>query len=208
MNAAGIPLDFSNWGEKYRAQGILTLGENIPGAIPGGGVTTSSGTSYATAIVSGIAALLLSLQVKGDQTPNPQAIRAAILQSAIACDEQPAPDCRRLLAGRINVKGAMSIILQQGEVMSENLEVATIQPASTEEEKPPPPLAQAQIPAVEVASYSAPSSEEIPQGLQNLGSSLQVQEQVIPSAISPAACSCEGGGGTSAQAQLVYAFML
>ena len=205
MNGAGIPLDFSNWGEKYRAQGVLALGENIPGAIPGGGVRSGSGTSYATAIVSGIAALLLSLQVKGGQTPNSKAIRAAILESAIACNDQPAPDCRRLLAGRINVKGVMSIILQQGEVMSENLEVATIQPTPTESGKPPPPLAQAQIPAVEVANYSAPSSEVIPQGLQNPGSSLQVQELVTPSAISPAACSCEGGGGTSAKAQLVYA---
>ncbi|NES82681.1 MAG: PatA/PatG family cyanobactin maturation protease, partial [Moorea sp. SIO2B7] len=204
MDTAGMPLDFSNWGEKYRTQGILALGENIPGAIPGGGITTNSGTSYATAIVSGIAALLVSLQMKCGQTPNPQAVRAAILQSAIACDDQPAPDCRRLLAGRLNVKGAMSIILQQGDVMNENVEeVATQQLATIEEGKQPLPSNQSQIPAVQAATYSPLSSEMIPQEVQTQGSLLQVQEQVTPSAISPAACSCEGGGGASAQ--LVYA---
>ncbi|NEP10124.1 MAG: PatA/PatG family cyanobactin maturation protease [Symploca sp. SIO2C1] len=196
MNSAGIPLDFSNWGEQYQNQGILALGENIPGAVPGGGITTSSGTSYATAIVSGIAALLLSLQVKRGQTPNPQAVRAAILQSAIACEEQPAPDCRRLLAGRLNVQGAMSIILQQGKVMNENVEVATVQPAPIEEANPPPP-AQQQVPAVQAATYTAVSSEVIPQAVTIQPSSVQVN----PSAIQPADCGCSGG----ASAQLVYA---
>ncbi|NES20511.1 MAG: PatA/PatG family cyanobactin maturation protease [Symploca sp. SIO3E6] len=200
MNAAGIPLDFSNWGEQYQTQGVLALGENIPGAVPGGGITTSSGTSYATAIVSGIAALLLSLQVQRGQTPNPQAVRAAILESVIACEEQPAPDCRRLLAGRLNVTGAMSIILQQGEVMNEKVEVATVQPAPIEEVNPPPP-AQQQVPAVQAATYSAPSSEVIPQAAQIQPSSPQLPTQVNPSTIQPADCGCSGG----ASAQLVYA---
>ncbi|MEM9483310.1 MAG: PatA/PatG family cyanobactin maturation protease [Cyanobacteria bacterium P01_F01_bin.116] len=205
MDVAGVPLEFSNWGEQYRTQGILALGENIPGAVPGGGITTSSGTSYATAVVSGIAALLLSLQKKQGQTLDPQRVRAAMLQSAIACDQKPAPDCRRLLAGRLNVKGAMSIILQQGETMNENPEVATVQPATIEEVPPPPsPLpTQPQIPAVQAAAHSAPSSEVIPQTVEPQDSSPQIQRQVNPSSISPAACSCEGGSGTPAQ--LVYA---
>jgi len=73
MNAAGMPLDFSNWGESYRTQGVLALGENIPGAMPGAGTTTRSGTSYATAVVSGVAALLLSLQIKQGRVPDPKA---------------------------------------------------------------------------------------------------------------------------------------
>lgn len=159
MNAEGTPLDFSNWGERYRTQGVLAIGEAILGAKVGGGITAQTGTSYATAIVSGVAALLLSLQVKQGQAPNPQAVRAAILQSAIACDAQPAPDCRRILAGRLNVRGAMSIILQQGETMDENLEEsATVESAPIEAANPPPP-AQLQIPAVQAATYSLPSSD-------------------------------------------------
>ncbi|MDJ0591164.1 MAG: PatA/PatG family cyanobactin maturation protease [Pleurocapsa sp. MO_226.B13] len=203
MNGSGMPLNFSNWGEQYRTQGILALGENVPGALPGGGITTSSGTSYATAIVSGIAALLLSLQVKQGQAPNPQAVRSAILQSAISCEDQPSPDCRRLLAGRLNVKGAMSIILQQGEVMNENVEVATVQTVPTEEAKPTQPHDQQQIPAVQAATYNAPASEMIRETVKTQGSSLQVQKQVNPNGISPAECSC--GGGSSTPAQLVYA---
>lgn len=203
MNAEGTPLDFSNWGEKYRTQGVLAIGEAILGAKVGGGITAQTGTSYATAIVSGVAALLLSLQVKQGQAPNPQAVRAAILQSAIACDAQPAPDCRRILAGRLNVRGAVSLILQKGEPMNENSELATVQPAPTEAANPPPPPAQSQMPAVQAATYSSPSSEVTSQALQAQPSSPQSQAQVNPSAISPAACSCEGGGG--ATAQLVYA---
>ena len=205
MNAEGIPLNFSNWGEKYRLQGILALGENILGAVPGGGIIRSSGTSYATAIVSGIAALLLSLQIKQGQTLNPQAIRAAILQSAIACKDQPAPDCRRLLAGRLNVKGAMSIILQQGVAMSDNVEMATVQSVPIEEAQSPPSpnLTQQPIPAVQAATSSISTSEIVPQIENNQIVSTQIEKQVNPSAISPAACSC--GGGSGAPAQLVYA---
>jgi cyanobactin maturation PatA/PatG family protease len=201
MNAAGMPLDFSNWGESYRTQGILALGENIPGALPGGGITTSSGTSYATAVVSGIAALLLSLQVERGQAPNPHAVRDAILQSAIACDDEPAPDCRRLLAGRLNVKGAMSIIGQPGEPMNENLELATIQSAPREAANPPP--TQPQIPAVQAATYSPSALEVTPQSVQSLPASLQLPDQANSGAIMPAACSC--GGGNSTPVQLVYA---
>ena len=64
MNAQGEPLTFSNWGAQYQTQGILAHGQDILGASPGGGTVTNSGTSYATPIVSGIAALLLSLQYK------------------------------------------------------------------------------------------------------------------------------------------------
>ncbi|MEA5450596.1 PatA/PatG family cyanobactin maturation protease [Leptolyngbya sp. CCNP1308] len=201
MNAAGLPLDFSNWGESYRTQGILAVGENIPGAIPGGGITTNSGTSYATAVVSGIAALLLSLQVKRGQAPNPRAVRDAILQSAIACDDEPAPDCRRLLAGRLNVRGAMSIIGQLGEPMNDNLELATIQSEPRETSNPPP--TQPQIPAVQAATYSPSALEVTPQSVQSLPASSQLPNQTNPGAIMPAACSCGGGNGTPAQ--LVYA---
>ena len=69
MDAQGIPLDFSNWGKAYQNNGILALGEKLLGAVPGGDVTIRSGTSFATPIVSGIVALLLSIQIqRGEQT--------------------------------------------------------------------------------------------------------------------------------------------
>ncbi len=110
MNEQGMPMGFSNWGQEYRFQGVLALGDEIPGAVPGGGITTQSGTSYATPVVSGIAALLLSLQIKMGQEPDPQAVRAAILESAYSCNPQAVADCRPFMVGSLNVPGAKAII--------------------------------------------------------------------------------------------------
>lgn len=122
MNSQGLPHESSNWGSSYQTQGILAPGENILGAKPGGGVATNSGTSYATPIVSGIAGLLLCIQVKQGLKPQPHNVRNAILNSAIGCDQQPAPDCNRILTGRLNVEGALSIIKKGGTMSNRKKE--------------------------------------------------------------------------------------
>jgi cyanobactin maturation PatA/PatG family protease len=110
MDAQNRPLRFSNYGRAYRTQGILAPGEDILGAVPGGGTNLQSGTSYATAIVSGVAALLLSLQRKLGQKPDAQIVRAALLETAHACDPTTVPECRPFLAGRLNIPGAHSTV--------------------------------------------------------------------------------------------------
>jgi cyanobactin maturation PatA/PatG family protease len=117
MDAQNQPLGFSNWGQAYRSQGILAPGENILGAVPDGGTSLQSGTSYATAIVSGVAALLLSLQRKLGQKPDPQTVRAALLGSAHACDSSTELDCRPFLVGRLNIAGAYSTIMKENRDM-------------------------------------------------------------------------------------------
>jgi cyanobactin maturation PatA/PatG family protease len=112
MDAQGSPLDCSNWGDAYQTQGIITLGENILGAVPGGGVTVRSGTSYASAIVSGVAALLLSSQLKHGNQPDPLAVREAILKSALPCNPHEALDCSRYLAGSLNILGAYALAIR------------------------------------------------------------------------------------------------
>jgi cyanobactin maturation PatA/PatG family protease len=113
MADKGTPLDFSNWGEKYSMQGILAPGENILGASPGGGTDIQSGTSYATPIVSGIAGLILSLQLKLGREPDPQAVRVAILESAYACDPKAISDCRPFMVGSLNVPEAQRVITKE-----------------------------------------------------------------------------------------------
>ena len=119
MDALGNQLDFSNWGQAYQNQGLLAPGENILGAKPGGGTMRLSGTSFAAPIVSGAAALLLSLQVQRGETPNPQQIREILLQSALPCDGDMPEATRRCLAGRLNISGALTLLT--GGNMAEEL---------------------------------------------------------------------------------------
>jgi cyanobactin maturation PatA/PatG family protease len=110
MDASGTPLDFSNWGEAYQSQGILAPGDNILGAKPGGGTQRLSGTSFATPIVSGVAALLLSLQRQRGDPPDPQRVRQVLLQSALPCDADVPEGAQRCLAGKLNIAGAITLL--------------------------------------------------------------------------------------------------
>lgn len=122
MDAHGLPFDFSNWGQTYQNNGILTLGEKLRGAVPGGGVTTKSGTSFATPIVSGIVALLLSIQIQMGDKPDPNAVREAVLQSVHPCFPSEGLDCSRYLRGRLNIGGVYNLVTkkQQGVTDSNN----------------------------------------------------------------------------------------
>lgn len=110
MNQKGEPLEFSNWGNLYRKNGVLALGENISGAKLGGGVVKYSGTSAATPIVSGVAALLLSWQRANGLALDTREVRRAILESALGCEHKPVADCDRLLMGRLNIRGSLNFL--------------------------------------------------------------------------------------------------
>lgn len=117
MDDRGKPIDFSNWG--YETQGILAPGENILGAKPGGGTQRLSGTSFATPIVSGVAALLLSLQVQRGEKPDPHKVRTALLKAAIPCTLEDTDERSRCLLGKLNISGALQYL--QGGTVSEQL---------------------------------------------------------------------------------------
>lgn len=170
MDNRGEPLDSSNWGAPYGIHGILAPGVDILGAQPGGGTARASGTSYATALVSGIAALLVSLQRTRGQPANPLLVREVLLRSAIGCDQQPTMDCHRLLGGRLNVKGAVSILTRSMPAMSDSLAAP-----------------------IDAAPKQDFSTTAIPAPISRSG------DEVRPSAVQPAACSCQGG-----TRQLVY----
>ncbi len=112
------PRDFSNCGPQYLTQGILALGENIEGAIPGGKTEVSTGTSFATPIVAGIASLLMSVQRKRGQPVDALFVRNALLDSAKRCEETKDPECQRLLVGRLDVSRAMQFLLEGDQAMS------------------------------------------------------------------------------------------
>jgi hypothetical protein len=120
---AGEPLPFSNWGERYRRQGIVA---------PGLG-----GTSSAAAVVSGAATLLLSVMRRLGRRPDPLIVRESLRQSAIDCAAQPATDCRRLLLGRLDILGAMNLLLKGTAAMSASAETSAIDSIATPTVNPP-----------------------------------------------------------------------
>lgn len=132
MDKNGQPLDFSNWGKAYKNQGILALGKDVLGAKVGGGTQTLSGTSFATPIVSGVAALLLSLQRERGDPVDPPKVRQVLLQSALPCDLEGMPaDVDRCLAGKLNISGAVTL-LNGGNMTEENSSVASVSASEVE----------------------------------------------------------------------------
>jgi cyanobactin maturation PatA/PatG family protease len=199
MDAKGLPLDFSNWGDTYQYQGILAPGENILGAIPGGGTTLKSGTSFATPIVSGIVALLLSLQLKRGESADPQAVRTAILQSALPCSQQIAENCRRFLAGSLDITTLQTKILKGTRTTvpelnpNEMLQPAEAVNADQLSALMPLVASEAMLTASDAISYPTQSSSVNVLAAPNISS----LTSVTPSE----GCGCGGSG----LIQLVYA---
>ncbi|MCF3574664.1 S8 family peptidase [Planktothrix agardhii] len=125
MDDQGKPVNFSNWGDAYQKQGILAPGKDILGAKPGGGTIRLSGTSFATPIVSGVAALLLSLQIKRGEKPDPQKVKTALLATATPCNPKDTDDQSRCLMGKLNILDAIEYLT--GETMSEDLELESVE---------------------------------------------------------------------------------
>ncbi|NER98176.1 MAG: PatA/PatG family cyanobactin maturation protease [Symploca sp. SIO1B1] len=117
MKDTGEPFKFSNFGGKYASQGILAPGENILGAQPSTDEPIrKKGTSCAAPIVTGTAALLMSLQLQQGAAPDAEAVRAALTNSAIPCDPNEIEEPERCLLGKINISGAYELLT--GEPLS------------------------------------------------------------------------------------------
>ncbi len=189
MDARGSPIGFSNWGEAYQNHGILALGEHILGAIPGGGTATKTGTSFATPIVSGLVALLLSLQRQRGEKPDPHGIRDAILQSALACHQPKDADHRRCLVGTLNISGAYALITKRGINQMTNLNLAetAMQPSEADN-------TIEQLRGTEVIEF-----ELMPPVVQSPAIGVQAAE-AKPSIV-PSECASCGGG----KVQIAYA---
>jgi hypothetical protein len=177
MNRRGDPLEFSNWGGAYQHQGVLAVGDDLLGAEPGGSTAYRTGTSYATAVVTGVAALFLSLQRKLGRPIAPYLVRDAILHTALGCESTRIKDCRRLLAGRLNVEGAMSrLLLEENAPMSDSIETQTVDSPTR----------------VETVDTSCPPTIPSP----------APPATVIPSGVWPSECAC---GKAAATPQWVFA---
>ncbi|MBD2214523.1 PatA/PatG family cyanobactin maturation protease [Nostoc linckia FACHB-104] len=111
MKDDGQPANYSNWGGQYQEQGILAPGENIVAAQPGTDEPAlQQGTSLAAPLITGISALLMSLQLQRGEKPNAEAVRTALLNSAIKCDPNEIAEPERCLVGKLNIPGAYQLL--------------------------------------------------------------------------------------------------
>jgi cyanobactin maturation PatA/PatG family protease len=111
MRDDGQPFKFSNYGGEYQHKGVMANGENILGAQPGTEEPIKQkGTSCAAPIVTGISALLMSLQLQRGEQPNAETVRQAILNSAIPCNPEEVEEPERCLLGKLNISGAFQLL--------------------------------------------------------------------------------------------------
>ncbi|MBW4494395.1 MAG: PatA/PatG family cyanobactin maturation protease [Oscillatoria princeps RMCB-10] len=142
MRDDGQPFKFSNYGGQYQNQGVMANGGNILGAQPGTDEPIrQKGTSCAAPIVTGISALLMSLQLQMGEKPNAETVRAAILNSALPCDPKDIEEPERCLRGKLNIPGAFQLLagepLLSPSPAPYSSPVALPQPESETEEQEP-----------------------------------------------------------------------
>ena len=187
---AGNPLAFSNFGDAYLENGILAPGENIAGASPVRNVSLRSGTSFAAPIVTGVVALLLSCLRQNGRKADPQAVRAALLESAAPCRNDGSAS--RCLAGRLDIPAAVAALLgEQADAVTPSGATAApprfwgvsarpfVQPSSAAQ-----PTATREGSMGDLSAMSAPSAPRI---FGPDGSVLRSSAGIMPSEAQPAA---------------------
>jgi cyanobactin maturation PatA/PatG family protease len=195
----GEPYEMSNWGDAYRVNGVLAPGEGITGAVPGGGTIALTGSSFATPLVSGVAALLLSIQRRIEGRIDPRAVADAILHTAARCDPPDAAECHRYLAGIINISGAHASI-SKGETtvadMNSGVRAASVDIPSASDGPPgaaadtnAPVIAAGDVTSVAPPAASGPAVSESP--VTALNASAAPPEGANPGAV-PAAGAASG----------------
>ena len=114
VDAQGLPSGFSNWTQANCRHGIVTIGENIKGAFNQNMDTTAlNGTSFSTALVTGIAALLASWQQQAKQSKDLLKIRQFMLNTSKPCTANEGINCARILAGRLHIPNLIKTMQDQ-----------------------------------------------------------------------------------------------
>lgn len=120
MDLDGKPFAQSNYGNAYGANGILAPGVDLQVTGPGNVIRVRSGTSYATAVVTQVAAQLLAHSRRSGFGMDPIDIMSVLLDSADPCLPADAEDCPRILAGRLNIAAADRLLRERGSSRSLN----------------------------------------------------------------------------------------
>ncbi|MEM7050987.1 MAG: PatA/PatG family cyanobactin maturation protease [Acidobacteriota bacterium] len=183
----GQPLAFSNWGDAYREQGLLAPGANLSGAAPQGGEIERSGTSFATAVVSGVAALLMSYEHQHGRRLDGTAVRTLLLDTARPCPVE-GDACRRFLAGSIDAAAAFERLASSR--FSKAAAASSAVGRSDQPTNHPLPMENLMNPTEETRSSSAlPEGAESRQdeSLPTVGPAIDVAGPTMPTVAPPSA---------------------
>ena len=176
----GQPLLSSNWGPNHRAQGLTAPGRDVAGACVGGGLCRASGTSFAAATVSGVAGLLMSVDVEAGLKPSGARIRKILLGSTVRPNPADVELAGAHLAGRLDLSRALTQLRASSEYRQSR--EGTVQTSSLPDERveEPAPLSGKRAGARKAERAAAATSDG-----------------VAPSALVPAHedCGCGGSGG-------------
>jgi hypothetical protein len=109
--ADGHMFYFSNYGPAYTGHGLVTLGEAVYGAHPDGGIKAQKGTCVSVALITGVAALLISLQRHLGRPADALAVRDALLATTRPCTSEQAHDrTERCLNGYLDLPAAARVV--------------------------------------------------------------------------------------------------
>ncbi len=159
LDRAGTPLDISNWGDGYQGHAVMAPGEAIPAATLPDGMQPRTGTSFAAAIASGTAALLLGEFRKRGIPAAAEWVRAGLLQAAEAGAEPSAGEPRRWIGARLAVDAITSLTATERNLAMSDTVIAAPPAEATTEQLPPP--AAATIPALAAATIPPPAAAGI-----------------------------------------------
>ena len=190
------PLPLSNWGIIQRTQGVLAPGSNIPGACIGGGVCRGTGTSFSCALVTAVAALVMSVDISRSRKPSGRRTRDLLLKSADRCQFEHEELCGKYLLGVMNVERAANDLLASTDQYLQSEAIIMIDEAMKSDKSG---LAEAQFP-LNNADISADSMRNHELGNRNTIGLVPMDCECSGSASKE--CSCNTA---PIRTQLVYA---
>ncbi len=206
MDDQGRPSNFSNWGTPLNDHGILVPGEHIVGAVPTPdhqGLAAVSGTSFATPLLTGIVALMASLQKQITGSFDLWSIRQLLLETAHPCQSQlpddspsqPHINCSQTLGGRLNLPAALERLIPPSPLAASSFQAASFQPNSNQKESI---MSNEQISA-NLSEASNVPADVTPSNADDASIS-ESTPALHPSGdqVAPSSCACGASGSPSA----------
>ena len=193
MDDLGRALPASNWGQSYRSNGLLAPGMALATTSVGGQPVRRSGTSFAAAVVSSLAARLLFVGLAKGYNLDAIDIRNIVLESCDKCDDATEENCAFALAGRLNVRAALRRLHEIGMRRSRNGEsvaIAQREPVFTTSGEGKSMETGVLMPAGAIPQQPIDLAQSAILPQQDLGAGLQVTE----AGQSACACGCGGKG--------------